>query len=178
MKTMMLKHISMITTLFVLVIAGTAGAETSGQDMPEAVQSGQTKDHGGTPWIADIEEITIDNNLFREAKWTGEFLQLTLMSIPEGGEIGGEVHPGNDQFIRIEKGTARVLMGESSEKITFDETVTDDWAVLIPAGYWHNMINTGDEPLKIYAIYGPPEHPHGTIHHTFEDSEADHHSHE
>ena len=175
MKTITLKNISMITAFFALVLAGTAAAERPGKDKPEAGHGLQTKDHGKAPWITDIEEITIENNLFRVAKWTGKHIQMTLMSIPPGGEIGGEIHSGNDQFIRIESGTGRVMMGKTEHDLVIDEEIRDDWAVLIPAGYWHNIINTGDVPLKIYAIYGPPEHPHGTIHHTFEESEADHH---
>lgn len=135
------------------------------------------QDHGGTPWITDIEEITLENDLFREAKWTGRNIQLTLMSIPPGGEIGGEVHPANDQFIRIESGTGRAMMGKTENDLIIDEEISDDWVLLIPAGYWHNLVNVGDTPLKLYAIYGPPEHPKGTIHETYEEAEASHHDH-
>jgi mannose-6-phosphate isomerase-like protein (cupin superfamily) len=133
------------------------------------------EDHGPEPWTADIEEITLSNPHFRVAKWTGTDIQMTLMSIPVGGEIGGEKHPSNDQFVRIESGSGRVLMGESEDDITFDEKVSDDWVFFIPAGYWHNLYNTGDTELKLYSIYGPPEHPHGTVHKTFEESEEAHH---
>lgn len=137
-------------------------------------KNGDFQDHGGTPWIADIERITLENDLFREAKWTGDNIQLTLMSIPEGGEIGGEVHPANEQFIRVESGKGRVMMGKTEDNLIIDEEVSDDWVLLIPAGYWHNLVNTGDTPLKLYAIYGPPEHPKGTVHKTYEESEAAH----
>ncbi|MBD3380292.1 MAG: cupin domain-containing protein [Candidatus Omnitrophica bacterium] len=150
--------------------AGTDGT-TSARGKENAV------DHGGTPWIADIEEITLENDFFREAKWTGNNIQLTLMSIPPGGEIGGEVHPANDQFIRIESGTGRAMMGKSKNDLMIDEEVSDDWVLLIPSGYWHNLVNTGDTPLKLYAIYGPPEHPKGTVHKTHEEAEAAHHDH-
>lgn len=134
-------------------------------------------DRGKSPWAVDIEELTIENTMFRKTKWTGEYLQMTLMSIPTDGEIGGEVHPDNDQFIRVEKGTARILMGPSEENITFDKEVTGDWAVFIPAGYWHNLMNEGDTDVKLYSLYAPAEHAAGTVHRTFEESEKDHHHH-
>jgi len=149
-----------------VAIAETAtGAETSARVV----------DHGKRPWIMDIEEATINNDNFRTAKWTGNVLQLTLMSIEPGGEIGLEMHEGMDQFIRIEEGTARVVMGLSEDSLAFDEEVSDDWAIFIPDGYWHNIINTGEGELKLYAIYAPPEHPMATIHPTYEDAEEDHH---
>ena len=84
-------------------------------------------------------------------------LQLTVMTVKPGGEIGLEVHEQGDQFIRIEEGEARVVMGKTKDKLTFDKKVSADWAILIPEGSWHNIINIGDEPLKIYVIYAPPE---------------------
>jgi mannose-6-phosphate isomerase-like protein (cupin superfamily) len=134
-------------------------------------------DMGRTPWVVDIEEITVENTDFRIARWTGEYLQMTLMSLKPGEEIGLELHGDIDQFIRIEQGQGRVVMGKSRAALTFDEEVKGDWAILIPAGYWHNVINTGDVDLKLYSIYAPPEHPAGTVHATFADSEADHHHH-
>ncbi len=134
-----------------------------------------SEDYGEKPWAVDIEELTLENENFRTAKWTGKTLQLTVMAIPPKGEIGLEVHGHNDQFIRIESGKGRILMGNSEDNLTFDKEVSDDWAVLIPAGTWHNIINTGDNPLKVYVLYGPPEHESGTIHKTFEESEEDHH---
>jgi mannose-6-phosphate isomerase-like protein (cupin superfamily) len=97
------------------------------------------------------------------------------MSIEVGGEVGLEKHEGLDQFIRVDKGKAKVLMGKTQDDLSFEKIVSDDWAILIPGGYWHNIINIGDEELKLYSIYSPPEHPAGTIHATFEDSEADEH---
>jgi len=150
-----------------------AGAETTTAEETSV----RITDHGKRPWILDIEEATISNENFRIANWTGNVLQLTLMSIEPGGEIGLEMHEGMDQFIRIEEGNARVVMGRSEDSLTFDEEVTDDWAIFIPDGYWHNIINTGDGDLKLYAIYAPPEHPMSTIHPTYEDAEEDHHHH-
>jgi mannose-6-phosphate isomerase-like protein (cupin superfamily) len=137
----------------------------------------RSKDFGKKPWIVDIEDITLNNADFRVTKWTGTHLQMTLMTIAPGGEIGGEIHPHNDQFIRVESGRGRVIMGSSADNITFDHEVADDWAIFIPAGYWHNLLNPGNVELKIYALYGPPEHPEGTLHRTFEESENSHHDH-
>jgi len=133
------------------------------------------KDYGPEPLVLDIEDYTEANNNFRTALWTGTNLQLTLMSIPVGGEIGLELHSDIDQFIRIEEGKGKVLMGDSKESLTFNAIAEDDYAIIIPAGKWHNLINIGDKPLKLYSIYSPVEHPHNTIHKTFEESEAAHH---
>lgn len=136
------------------------------------------KDYGAEPYVLDIEEATLTNENFRTAKWTGNHLQMTLMSIPVRGEVGLEKHGHIDQFLRIEQGKARVLMGPEKEDLSFDKEVADDWAVFIPAGTWHNILNIGDEDLKLYSIYSPAEHPHGTIHKTFEESEEAEHDHE
>lgn len=124
----------------------------------------ELKDYGPKPFAINIDEATKQNNTFRTALWTGCNLQVTLMSIHVGDEIGLEVHPSGDQFIRIEEGEGLVKMGDSKCKLDFEQKVFDDFAIMIPAGKWHNIINTGDEPLKLYAIYAPPEHPRGTVH--------------
>lgn len=127
------------------------------------------KDYGKEPYVVNIEDITKENNKFRVAKWTGDNLQLTVMSVEPGCDIGLEAHEGIDQFLRIEDGQARVEMGPTEGEVTFTENVEDDYAILVPAGTWHNIINTGDKPLKVYSIYAKPEHAHGTIHATPED---------
>lgn len=132
------------------------------------------KDFGKEPYVVNIEELTLKNEYFRSAKWTGQYLQLTVMTLKPGEEIGLEVHEKGDQFIRVEQGTARVVMGKTKDKMTFDKRVSADWAIFIPAGYWHNVINVGDKPLKIYVIYAPPEHPAGTLHKTSKDAKAAH----
>lgn len=176
-----MKKCSLLTIILVafscsmLVSSPQAFPRGSGPEI--SVPETELQDHGETPWIADIEEITLGNDLFRQTKWTGKNIQLTLMSIPVGGEIGGEVHPANDQFIRVESGNGRAMMGKTENDLIIDEEVSDDWVLLIPAGYWHNLVNVGDAPLKLYAIYGPPEHARGTIHKTYEESEAAHHDH-
>jgi len=141
---------------------------------PYPNQSIRLKDYGPKPFVVNIEEATKRNNNFRLALWTGCYLQLTLMSIQAGEEIGLEMHPDLDQFIRIEEGQGIVKMGNRKEKLDFQKKVSDDYAIFIPAGKWHNLINTGSKPLKLYSIYAPPEHPHGTVHKTKEDAEEHH----
>lgn len=129
-------------------------------------------DHGKKPYVVDIEELTISNDNFRTAVWTGQFLQMTLMSIEVGSEIGLEVHNDTDQFLRIEQGEAKVMMGPTRDKLDFVEQADDDFAIFVPSGYWHNIINTGDELLKIYSIYAPSHHQAGTVHVTKADADA------
>ena len=124
------------------------------------------KDYGPEPFAVNIEEATKQNNTFRTALWTGSHLQLTLMSINVGEDIGLEIHPNLDQFIRIEEGQGLVKMGDRKDRLDFQANVRDDFAFIIPAGKWHNLINTGNIPLKLYSIYAPPQHPHGTVHTT------------
>jgi mannose-6-phosphate isomerase-like protein (cupin superfamily) len=130
------------------------------------------KDYGPRPFVIDINKATKQNDTFRTALWTGTHLQLTLMSIPAGGEIGAEMHPDTDQFLRLEQGQGLVKMGHRREDMNLQANVSDDDAILIPAGTWHNLINTGSMPLKLYSIYAPPQHPHGTVHKTREDAIA------
>ena len=161
----MLKKVLIVLLLFFPVgslVTGETSARETGAD------------YGKQPWAVDIEDLTEKNDNFRTAWWTGKNLQMTVMSIKPRGEIGLEKHDKGDQFIRVEKGKARVVMGKSKDKMTFDKRISDDWAIFIPEGFWHNIINEGDKPLKVYVIYGPPEHPAGTLHKTFEESEAAH----
>ena len=130
-------------------------------------------DHGPNPYVVDIEEATLTNETYRTTLWTGTNLQLTVMAIQPGHEIGLEVHEDHDQFLRVEEGTGRVQMGPAKDELSFDRTVTDDWVILVPAGSWHNVTNIGAEPLKVYSLYGPPEHPHGTVHATKEAADSD-----
>jgi mannose-6-phosphate isomerase-like protein (cupin superfamily) len=133
----------------------------------------ELKDYGPEPFVVNIEEAAKQNNNFRTALWTGRHLQLTLMSIKVGEDIGLEVHPNLDQFIRIEEGQGLVIMGDSKCNLNFQRYVYDDFAFIIPAGKWHNLINTGNKPIKLYSIYAPPQHPHGTVHETKEIAEAE-----
>jgi len=128
-----------------------------------------TTDHGPDPYVINIEELTLQNERFRVAKWTGQNLQMTVMAVAPGGEVGLEVHSDHDQFLRIEYGQGRVEMGPDRDHLEFVHNVEDDDAIFVPAGTWHNLINTSDKPLKLYSIYAPAEHPPGTVHDTFED---------
>ncbi|MEG1448115.1 MAG: cupin domain-containing protein [Oscillospiraceae bacterium] len=121
------------------------------------------KDYGPNPFVVDIDKVADANNNFRLALWTGQNLQVVLMSIKVGEEIGLEVHPDVDQFIYIEEGEGIVKMGMSKDKMDYQQKVDDDFAIMVPAGKWHNIINVGDEPLKLFTIYAPPEHPFGTV---------------
>jgi len=123
-------------------------------------------------WSADIESATLANETFRTVLFTGKHTQLTVMHLQPGEEIGLEAHDEIDQFIRIESGLARVTMGSSKETVDETHELEDDWAVMIPAGVWHNVINVGNEPLKLYSLYSPPEHPDGTVHATKADADA------
>ena len=134
------------------------------------------KDYGPEPTVLDIDAYTMANENFRTSLWTGTLLQVTVMSIPVGGEVGLELHTDVDQFLRIEDGYANVLMGDSETSLTFNKPAEKDYAIIVPAGKWHNIINTGDRPLKLYSIYAPVQHPHSTVHKTFEEAEeAEHH---
>jgi mannose-6-phosphate isomerase-like protein (cupin superfamily) len=124
-------------------------------------------------WVENIEELTKDNTNFRTVIRTGEHSQLTVMSIPPGGEVGWEAHDHLDQFLRIEQGSARIDFGQSSEAVDESHEVEDDWALVVPAGVWHNVVNIGGTDLKLYSIYSPPEHPDGTVHRTKAESDAD-----
>lgn len=135
------------------------------------------KDFGGEPLVINIEDYTLENDLFRRAIWTGEFFQLTVMSIPVGGEVGLEMHDDIEQFLRVEAGEGRVLMGDSEDNLDFVKEVGDDDVVFVPLGKWHNVVNTGSTPLKLYSIYAQPEHEFGTIHKDKAESDADHHDH-
>lgn len=128
-----------------------------------------------TGWVGNIEQEAIENETFRTVLWTGDHSQLTVMSIPPGEDIGKEVHPDHDQFLRIEQGSGRVEMGPSEDEVDFTEEVADDWAIVVPAGVWHNVVNTGDGELKVYSIYSPAEHPPGTVHATKAEAEAAEH---
>jgi mannose-6-phosphate isomerase-like protein (cupin superfamily) len=128
-----------------------------------------------TGWVGDIERETIDNETFRTVLWTGDHSQLTVMSIQPGEDIGKEVHPDHDQFLRIERGSGRVEMGPSENQVELTEDVGADWAIVVPAGVWHNVVNTGDGELKVYSIYSPAEHPPGTVHATKAEAEAAEH---
>jgi mannose-6-phosphate isomerase-like protein (cupin superfamily) len=129
------------------------------------------QDHGPDPYVVNIEELTLENENFRTTAWTGKNLQMTLMTIQPGADIGLEVHDDHDQFLRIEQGNAKVEMGTSKDNLEVWDAA-DDFAIFVPAGSWHNVTNTGSDTLKLYSIYSPPEHEHGTVHVTRADADA------
>ena len=128
-------------------------------------------DHGPRPFIANITCTASQNQYYRTALWTGDNLQMTLMSIPPCGETGAEIHRDMDQLIRVEKGQALVSMGESREDMDSFCNLNRGDAVFIPEGTWHNISNTGNCPLKLSSVYAPTHHPRGTIHCTKADAE-------
>lgn len=116
----------------------------------------------------NIEERTVDNGDFRRVLYTGGHLQLVLMTLQPGEEIGAEVHPDRDQFFRFEEGSGKVdIDGHSHD-------VADGSGVIVPSGARHNVRNTGDKPLKLYTLYGPPEHKHGIVQSTKAEADERH----
>lgn len=107
-------------------------------------------------FVVNIEAETRANNNFRKVLYTARHMQLVLMSLLPGEEIGEEVH-GLDQFLRVDEGQGKVVLGG------VEHEVADGWAVVVPQGVKHNVINTGAEPLKIYTLYGPPDHKDGEV---------------
>lgn len=120
----------------------------------------------------NIDVRTVENEDFRRVLYTGRNLQLVLMTLQPGDEIGEEVHEDRDQFFRIEEGSGVVGIDGVENR------VEDDFAVIVPAGARHNVRNTGDEPLRLYTIYGPPEHKDGIVQSTKEDADRRHHDEE
>lgn len=134
-------------------------------------ENNSNKDSGAKPGVINIHKEAVCNNNFRTAIWTGQHLQVTVMSIPVGGEIGLERHCDLDQFIRIESGCANVYMGNTKEDVKCIGKINSNYAIVIPSGTWHNVINACACPLKVYSVYAPPKHPFGTVHETKLDSD-------
>ena len=127
-------------------------------------------DRGGHPFTTNLKRNTIQNKNFRTALWTGDYLQLTMMSIPVKGDIGAEIHEDTDQFFYLESGHAFVKMGSDCNCSDYRRNLFPGCAVFVPAGTWHNIINTGNTPLKVFSVYAPPHHPKGTINRTKDSS--------
>ncbi|OLT39918.1 cupin [Serinicoccus sp. CNJ-927] len=130
-------------------------------------------DNGPQPNAFDIETETRANDTYRTVAWTGKYLQVTLMSIPPGESIGLEAHPETDQFLRLDSGQGRCVMGPAEDDLSFTQDVSDGWAIQVPAGTWHDVINTGEEPMRLYAVYAPTHHAQGIVQDTAEQAEAD-----
>lgn len=120
-------------------------------------------DFGGEPYAVNISRLTRMNRDYRKAIWTGKHLQLTVMSIAVNGEIGLEVHMDTDQFLRIESGFGVVKMGSSKKSLDYRKKVFGGCAVFVPAGIWHNIVNVGNVPIKLYSIYAPAHHEKGIV---------------
>lgn len=131
------------------------------------------EDIGPEPQSFDIERATNQNASYRAVVWSGRYLQVTLMSIAVGGEIGLEAHPETDQFLRLEAGSGRAQMGAAKDRLTFDEKVSAGWCVLVPAGTWHNITNIGPTPMQLYTIYAPAHHAPGKVQPTAAIASAD-----
>lgn len=121
-------------------------------------------------YVHNIETDTLENETFRTVLYTGNYLQLVVMSLKPDEEIGMETH-GQDQFIRIEKGTGMAVLDG------VDHDLEDGVAVVVPAGTEHNIINTGDDEMKLYTLYAMPHHTDGIVHQTKEDAEEDEEAH-
>ncbi len=119
-------------------------------------------------YVDNIERATVENEDFRRVLYTGRNLQLVLMTLPPGCDIGEEVHEDRDQFFRIEEGEGEIRIDGVANR------VEDDFAVIVPAGARHNVVNTGDRPLRLYTLYAPPEHRDGIVHSTKDQAERDH----
>lgn len=117
-------------------------------------------------FVEDIEDLTEGNKDFRRVLYTGKHLQLVLMALQPGEDIGEEVHEDHDQFFRVEKGKGEVWIDGVRTKIKSDD------AIIVPAGARHNVINTGEKSLKLYTLYGPPDHKDGVVHKTKADAQA------
>lgn len=131
------------------------------------------QDKGPKQDAFDLEQATVQNEDYRHIAWSGTYLQVSLMSIEPGGSIGLEAHPETDQFIRLDAGHGVAKMGPSAEQLDWEQEVSDGWCVLVPAGMWHDVVNTGDEPMRLYTVYAPVHHAAGTVQPTPEDAERD-----
>lgn len=137
----------------------------------EVINPNYIRDYGKEPLVINIDDVTKQNGTFRTALWTGDHLQVTVMSIPVGESIGLETHPNLDQFIKIEEGVGLVQMGHDRNNLFIRRRVYQGYAIIIPAGKWHNLTNIGNIPIKLYSIYAPPNHPKGTVHKTKRDAQ-------
>ena len=133
----------------------------------------RSMDCGPDPCTLNVGQMAAENQNFRIAVWTGCHLQMTLMCIPPCGEIGLEIHPDTDQLIRVEHGRAAVRMGRCKNHMDFCQNLCMGDVVFVPAGTWHNVVNTGRNPLRVSSIYAPPNHPRGTVHKTKKEADQE-----
>ncbi|MGQ0743744.1 MAG: cupin domain-containing protein [Acidimicrobiales bacterium] len=148
-----------------------AGKATTATKSPK--DAGATGDPESMVWVGNIEKATITNETFRTVLFTGPNSQVTVMALSPGEDIGWEMHDGIDQFLRVEQGTGQLEVGEEEDRADETHEVGSDDGIVVPAGTWHNLTNTGRSVLKLYSVYSPPEHDDGTVHRTKEEAEAD-----
>jgi len=118
------------------------------------------------PYVVNLDDLIEQNKHYRTTIWTGEKMQMIAMSLAPQEEAGVEVHRKADQFILIEEGMGLCRMGPEKDEFNFERTLSEDCAIFIPMNTWHNIINTGGTPLKLYTIYSGPEYKPGTVHET------------
>lgn len=128
-------------------------------------------DYGGAPLILNLSAAAEKNECFRQTLFTGEHLQVTVMTLPVGEEIGVEMHENFDQMLRVESGTALVRVGESKERLRDVRRIGTGCVLIVPSGTYHNLLNVGREPLRLSSVYAPPAHPKGTVHKTRKDAD-------
>lgn len=126
-----------------------------------------------TGGVVGIRKATLYNNYYRREMWTGKHLQITVMAIPVGGEVGKEIHDALDQLLVVEQGSASVFMGRTEDDLPFVGEATEGCGILVPAGTYHNVINDGRLPLKMFSVYAPPKHPVGTLQKTKADADKE-----
>jgi mannose-6-phosphate isomerase-like protein (cupin superfamily) len=161
-------HIEVTTAQEARAMAAEAGPDTAGGTVRSSALA----------WVGDIEQKTLANDTFRTVLHTGAHAQLTVMRLRAGEEIGWESHPHLDQFLRVEQGRARLDLGRGGDEVDERHELADDWAIIVPAGVWHNIVNTSDSDVRLYSLYTPPEHPDGTVHATKAEADAAEHEHE
>ncbi|HCJ01466.1 MAG TPA: cupin domain-containing protein [Clostridiales bacterium] len=126
----------------------------------------------GRGGVVNLRKATLYNDYFRRELWTGEHLQITVMAIPVGGEVGKEIHLDLDQLLVVEQGSAAVFMGSEASDLEYVGDAEMGDGILVPAGTYHNVYNDGRIPLKVFSVYAPPKHPIGTLQRTKADADA------
>lgn len=132
----------------------------------ENCNKSEIHDYGDEPVVLNMNRLTNLNTNYRTALWTGHHLQVTLMCLLPGEDIGLEMHQNVDQFLMIEHGQGIVRMGNCKDKLNIQKNLECGCAVIVPCGTWHNIKNVGNSPMKIYSIYAPVQHPYGTVQRT------------
>ena len=142
--------------------------ENNDTELKESANCDNISEVGG---VLNVSKIACSNPYFRKEMITGEYMQMTVMSIPSGGEVGLEIHNSLDQLLKVERGVGQVYMGKTKKEVKFVGCANADCVIFIPANTWHNVLNEQNCPLKMFSIYAPPHHPVGTIHKTKFDSD-------